>query len=101
MSIPIPFDTLLARLIRDDLRIRKLIYGLEDLGLDAEAYFPTLSTTVLMLLGYPGGHEAVYTFYEELCEEVKYTSAAENDKQLDKLAHRITRKLRHYRLAID
>lgn len=88
---------LLLRLVCEDLRMRKLIYGLEDLGLDAEPYFPTLSTLLFSLLEFPPGQDDLYDIYEQLCQPVRHIRPDENDGELKALAATIAARLQEYR----
>ncbi len=88
-----PNKELLLSLIKDDLINSKLVYGLNDLGMDSSAYFVNLSSTVFKLMGFENSlrSEALYEEYIALSKEAKHIDISESMRPLDELVLKIYR----------
>ena len=86
---------LIKSLIRDDLINTKLIYGLGDLGLNADNYLLHLSETVFDLMGFDESQQTdeLTERYIEMTECIKTVDIFEPVNLLEKLAEKIHAEL--------
>ena len=81
--------TLVLSIIKDDLINTKLVYSLNELGLQADHYCLHASITVLKLLrikATPQRWEKIYTDYLDMTRKVLQISIEEFPRQVDALA---------------
>lgn len=86
---------LIVSLIKDDLVNRKLLIGLNDLGLRPTNYYLNLGDTIFSLMGFTDNRksEKVFEQYIDLTEKAKYLNLTESPLQLDNLADEIYNEL--------
>jgi hypothetical protein len=82
---------LVISLIKDDLVNRKLLIGLDDLGLRPTDYYLNLSDTIFSLMGFSDDQssERIFKHYLNLTEKAKFLNISESQTQLDILAQEI------------
>jgi hypothetical protein len=83
---------LIISLIRDDLINTKLVYGLGDIGLNADEYLLHLSDTVFQLMGLDSTDQLT-EHYLELTQRIKDVDIFDHAGTLEHLATDIYRKL--------
>jgi hypothetical protein len=83
---------LIILLIRDDLINSKLVYGLGDIGLNADEYLLHLSDTVFKLMGLDSTDQLT-EHYLELTQRIKDIDIFDHAGTLEHLATDIYRKL--------
>jgi hypothetical protein len=83
------------RLIRDDLINSKLVYGLGDMGLNADNYLLHLSEMIFELVGFDDSEQTdeLTEQYIEMTKRVKAIDADEMHCQLKQLAQEIYTEL--------
>ncbi|MBA4239585.1 MAG: hypothetical protein C0448_02575 [Sphingobacteriaceae bacterium] len=86
---------LVLSLIKDDLIHAKLIYGLNEVGLNASNYFLHLSDTIFDLLGYEDNEETerIFRQYIKLSKSALFLDITKSHKALDNLVLKIYREL--------
>ena len=85
---PIPITPeLFVRLLKEDLKSNKLLFGLNQLGLVAEPYHSDLGSIILLLMGIPENQEDLYAFYQNQLTNFTSLETAAFHLQLDALAH--------------
>jgi hypothetical protein len=86
---------LILSLIQDDLINAKLVYGLGDLGLNAEEYLLHLSSTVFRFMGLENNRnvETITECYIKLTEQAKAIDITGARTRLEKLAEKIYQEL--------
>ncbi len=86
---------LILSLIKDDLINSKLVYGLIDVGLNAENYFLCLGETIFKLMGfeYNEAREIVFEQYIELSKKAVLIDITESHQPLDDLVLEIYEEL--------
>lgn len=80
---------LVLMLIRDDLVISKLMYGLTNLGIQADAYLIDISTAVFKLMGLEEENkknEAIYYAYVTLGTEINKTPIEDAHEVIENIA---------------
>ena len=63
---------LIVKLLKEDLKSNKLLFGLNQLGIVAEPYHSDLGSIILTLMGLPENNEDLYSFYQN--QLVSFTS---------------------------
>lgn len=84
--------TLILSIIKDDLITWKLIYGLNDIGLEADGYTLYASGTIMELMKIKTGSprwEDIHERYLNLTEKVKQIDIHTSPRLLDALAQEI------------
>ena len=78
-------------LIKDHLISTKLVNGLNEIGLNADIYFLSLSDTIFNLMGYEDNEETEQTFerYMELSKQAILVDISKSHNSLDDLALQI------------
>ncbi len=85
---------LILSLIKDDLINKKLVNGLNGMGLTAENYFLHLSETVFQLMGFDDSQaNEVFDRYMELAGSAVYVDISMSSKPMDDLALHIYTEL--------
>jgi hypothetical protein len=86
---------LIQSLIKDDLINSKLVAGLNDLGLDAGAYFLHLTETIFELLEIPAGKDSdqIFEYYLEEMKRVKAIDLSKSYGELEELTAEIFEQL--------
>jgi len=86
---------LILSLIKDDLINSKLVYGLIDVGLNAENYFLCLGETIFKLMRFEDNkaREIVFERYIELSKKAMFIDISESQKPLDGLVLEIYEEL--------
>lgn len=81
-------DKLIISLIKDDLINSKLVNGLIDLGINADAYFLHLDSTIFKMVGYSDDDysEEIYEKYRDLAANAKHIDITRSNAGLDILA---------------
>lgn len=81
-------EKIIISLIKDDLINSKLVNGLIDLGINADAYFLHLDNTIFKLVGYydDSYSEEVYEKYRDLAVNAKHIDISRSNTGLDSLA---------------
>jgi hypothetical protein len=94
---------LVISLIKDDLVNRKLLIGLDDLGLRPTDYYLNLSDTIFSLMGFSDdkASERIFEHYLDLSEKAKFLDISESQIQLDKLAQDIYLELTVHRSTLN
>lgn len=90
---------LVVSLIKDDLVSRKLLSGLDGLGLNPLDYNLNLSDTIFSLMGFSDNSESekIFEHYLNLAGKAKFLTRSKIPFQLDKLANEIYLELSfHY-----
>ena len=87
---------LIISLIQDDLLNSKLVFGLNELGINASDYFLNLSDTIFKLMKFSDSkaEEEIYEHYLKLTKKVKHIDITESRNNLNNLAHEIYKELR-------
>jgi hypothetical protein len=83
---------LIVSLIRDDLINSKLVYGLGDIGLNADEYLLHLSDTVFQLMGLDNTDELTEQYIQFTCP-IKEIDIFDRNGTLEKFATEIYNKL--------
>ena len=88
-------EKLVLSLIRDDLINTKLVYGLSDLGINADGYLLHLSTTIFELMGFDEKQRSdeLTERYIELTQQMKSIDAEEMHEQLADMAKSVHAEL--------
>ena len=86
---------LVLSLIKDDLINSKLVYSLNEIGLNADNYFLHLSDTIFNLLGYEDNKETeeIFKRYLQLSKHAMFVDLSQSDKPMDDLALQIYNEL--------
>jgi hypothetical protein len=84
----LPHKDLVVSLLTNDMIHNRLIYGLDNLGLEAHAYNLTLIDTVFALIGLEGT-ERHYDFYYKLTGKLDKIPLHNLKKEVEKLAQEI------------
>lgn len=90
---------LATALIKDDLINRKLLLGLDELGLRPTDYYLNLSDTIFSIMGFSNDKtsERIFEHYIDLTEKAKFLDISKSQIQLDKLAQDIYLELTVHR----
>ncbi len=86
---------LITRLLKEDLKSNKLLFGLNQLGIVAEPYHSDLGSIILTLMGLPENKEDLYAFYQNQLANFTSLETPSFHHQLDTLA------LEFYQLLMD
>lgn len=94
---------LIVSLIKDDLVNRKLLLGLDDLGLRPTDYYLNLGDTIFSLMGFSDdkASERIFEHYLDLTEKAKFLNISESQNQLDNLAQEIYLELIVHRSTLN
>ncbi|MDO1451074.1 hypothetical protein Q0590_32670 [Rhodocytophaga aerolata] len=86
---------LIVKLIKEEMKSHKLIYGLNDLLIITEPYYCDLTHSILTLTGFSveEQNENLYNLYDEWMKSYLSIDAYEFHQELDTMAHKLYQKL--------
>lgn len=87
-------SNLIIKLIKEDLKSNKLLFGFHQLGIVAEPYHSDLSSIILVLMGFTENDDQAYAFYQEHMERLTSLETAAFHQKIDSLAQELYYQLR-------
>ena len=84
---------LIISLLKDNLINIRLVYGLEELGLDPSNYFLHLDETIFKLLGIKADDDDSFDEYISECRTISQLDIFKHPELLHNLAHSLYHKL--------